>query len=425
MNNRLKHTGALLSLATVLASTSLYGQTPSGLDAGFGAGGKVITEFGGTTSGDWASGVAVQPDGKVVAAGQTNVNGPTDFALARYYPNGTLDPSFGTGGKVITDFAGSNDGARSVAMQPDGKIVAGGWTVANGLIDFALARYNSDGTLDPSFGMGGKVITGFGVTAQGFATAVGLDGKIVVAGYANIDWGYQFALARYNSDGTLDASFGTGGKVTTPFGDPGDSSAIAWSIAIQRDGKIVTAGADNSGLALARYNSDGTLDAGFGMGGRVTAYSLNRTFAVALQPDGRIVAAGQANYSDFGLVRYNSNGSLDFSFGAGGRVTTDFAGSRDLAFAVAVRTDGKIVAAGQSFVSSSSPFAPNSDFALARYNSDGSLDPSFGTGGKATTEFAGLADQAMSVAIQPDGKAVAAGSANVNGNSKFGLARYQ
>ena len=109
MNNRLKHTGALLSLATVLASTSLYGQTPSGLDAGFGAGGKVITEFGGTTSGDWASGVAVQPDGKVVAAGQTNVHGPTDFALARYYPNGTLDSSFGTGGKVITDFAGFNE----------------------------------------------------------------------------------------------------------------------------------------------------------------------------------------------------------------------------------------------------------------------------------------------------------------------------
>src|SRR5262249_11173817 len=232
MENRLKN-GALLALAIALASTSLYGQSPiAGLDASFGAGGKVITEFGGTGAGDWASSVVVQPDGKLVAAGQTNVHGPTDFALARYYPNGTLDPSFGTGGKVIMDFAGSDDGARAVALQLDGKIVAGGWSVANGLVSFALARYNSNGTLDTSCGTGGKVITGFGVTAQGFATAVGPDGKIVVAGYANIDWGSQFALARYNSDGTLDTSFGTGGKVTTTFGDPGDSSAVAWSIGI-------------------------------------------------------------------------------------------------------------------------------------------------------------------------------------------------
>lgn len=423
MKNRFRHTGAPLVLLILLASTSLYGQLPSGvLDATFGAGGKVLTTFGGT--GDTASSVAVQPDGKLIASGTTNVRGGTDFALARYLSNGTLDPGFGTGGKVITDVSGSFDGVGSVALQRDGKIVAGGWSVVNSLANFALARYNSNGTLDTSFGSGGKVITWFGgVSAQVFAAALQPDGKIVVAGYANVNGGYDFALARYNSNGALDTTFGAGGKVTTAFGaEQGSSFARAHSLAIQWDGKIVVAGEAFVGafkFALARYNTNGTLDAGFGTGGKaITSFGFNdRAFSVALQPDGKIVAAGMTN-ADFALARYNTNGTLDASFGTGGKARTDFAGSSDGASALAIQWDGKIIAAGQTFRNVSF------DFAVARYNSNGTLDPSFGTGGKAITNFAGLADQAFSIAIQPDGKAVAAGIANVNGNTRFALARY-
>jgi len=434
MKNRYKHTGTLLALTIALASTSLHGQTPSGaLDPSFGTGGKVTTDFGGTI--DYVRAVVVQPDGKLVAAGQSNVHGRTDFALARFFTNGTLDPSFGTGGKVVTDFAGSDDGVMGVALQADGKIVAGGWAVVNnvsssltsvGRSNFALARYNSNGTLDTTFGTGGKITTAVGnYHAQGVAVGIEPDGKIVLAGSAiGADFGWDFAVARYNSNGTLDSSFGTNGTVTTFFGtDPFFSYAFAGSLAIQRDGKIIVAGFaqfDNYEFALARYNSDGTLDPTFGKGGRVdTAFSdYDGAFAVTLQPDGKIVAAGWSNF-DFGLVRYNSDGTLDGSFGAGGNVITDFAGTRDLAFAVAVRPDGKIVAAGQTQV------GYTYDIAVARYNSNGTLDPSFATGGKATTDFAGMTDQAFSVTIQPDGKAVAAGDATVNGNTKFALARYQ
>jgi len=423
MKNRLKHIGALLALAIVPAATSVYGQVPNGgLDASFGWGGKVVTDFGGT--GDGARCVFLQPDGKLVAAGTTNVNGETDFALARYNSNGTLDASFGNGGKVITDF-GSFDGVGSAALQLDGKIVAAGWTVFGNVANFALARYNSNGTLDASFGTNGKVITGFGdVSAQAYAVSLQSDGKIVAAGYANIDGGNEFALVRYTSDGRLDYSFGTGGRVTTAFGiEQGFSFAQANSLVVQWDGKIIAAGQAFVGanqFALARYNSDGTLDASFGTAGETTTRigRNDRAFSVALEPDGRIVASGVTN-ADFALVRYNSNGTLDGSFGAGGKVITDFTGSSDAAMAVAIRSDGKIVAAGQSFVGSSF------DFAVARYNSNGTLDPSFGTNGKVTADFNGFNEQAFSVAVQPDGKTVLAGVANNNGNADFALARYQ
>src|SRR5581483_5691264 len=214
---RLKRLGSLVALASAVASTSIYAQTPGALDASFGRGGRVVTNFGGT--GDMARSVVVQPDGKLVAAGTTNVSGATDFALARYNSDGRLDHSFGTGGKVVTDFAGSYDSVGAVTLQADGKIVAGGWSVVDSIANFALARYNSDGTLDAGFGTEGKVRTDFGgVSSQVFSIALQPDGKIVVAGYANVDGGADFALARYNSDGTVDTTFGSEGKVTTAFG---------------------------------------------------------------------------------------------------------------------------------------------------------------------------------------------------------------
>ncbi|MBI4336543.1 MAG: IPTL-CTERM sorting domain-containing protein [Chloroflexi bacterium] len=329
--------------------------TASGiLDITFGTGGKVATDIEGQGQGP---SVAVQPDGRIVVAGTSSIN---DFTLARYNADGSLDLSFGTGGKVSTDLGGDDRG-HSIAIQGDGRIVVAGVSNTGGTYDFALARYNADGTLDTSFGAGGKVATDFGGDDGGYSVAVQGDGKIVVAGYSYTGGTLNFALARYNASGSLDASFGTGGKVATDFG----GHDYGRSVAIQGDGRIVVAGYSNTGgtlnFALARYNASGSLDASFGTGGKVATdfggYDYGRS--VAIQGDGRIVVAGAAS-SNFAVARYNANGSLDASFGTGGKVTTDFGGD-DAGYSVAIQSDGRIVVAGHSTAGGTL------DFALARY----------------------------------------------------------
>src|SRR5262249_37980543 len=240
---RLKHKSALVGLAVVLAPALIHGQTRTGaLDTSFGTGGTVITDFAGAYAG--AAAVAIQADGKVVAAGTVVGGQRWHFAVVRYNTDGALATGFGPGGRGKTDFGGICEVATSVAVQPDGKIVVVGGSVIGYFNDFALARYNTDGTLDAGFGVGGKVLTDFGVSATAYSIAVQPDGKIVAAGAANIDGNYDFEVVRYNSDGRLDESFGAGGKVSTDFGmlDQGFSWALGYSLAIQPDGHIVVAG---------------------------------------------------------------------------------------------------------------------------------------------------------------------------------------
>jgi len=433
---------ALAALAIALAPTLVHAQTQSGtLDASFGTGGKATASFAAPSS---AGAAAVQPDGKLVAAGAAVVNGQVDFALARYNSDGTLDTSFGSAGLVTTDLGGRYESATALALQSDGKIVLAGGSLGDFFNDFALARYNSDGTLDTGFGTGGTVITKFEnspdgiapgeVSAQAYSVAVQPDGKIVVAGVANIEGEEDFALVRYNADGTLDDSFGAGGKVTTDFGhfEQGFSYAFGNAVAVQLDGKIVVAGqafidGTSFDVALARYESDGTLDWSFGTGGKVTTDFGSRNdvaFSVAALPDGTIVVAGQGNAVrglGFALVRYTSSGTLDDSFGEGGIVTTDF-GIADQGFSLAyaaslaVEPDGRIVAAGRAY------FNGGFHSGLARYISNGTLDASFGTGGKVTVDFQGPYDydEFTNVVVQPDGKIVATVAAQGN----FTLVRY-
>src|SRR5437667_2173 len=376
----------------------------------------------------------LQADGKLVAAGVAKTSRSQDFALARYNPNGSLDATFGTGGKVTTDFAGDDDEAFAEGLQADGKIVAVGVAKTSRSRDFALARYNPNGSLDATFGTGGKVTTDFaGNDDAAFGAVLQSDGKIVAAGGAKTSRSEDFALARYNPNGTLDGTFGTGGKVTTDFNGDDDE---AHALVLQPDGKLVAAGAAklsrSQDFALARYSANGSLDATFGTGGKVTtdfAGNDDAAFALVLQPDGKLGAAGRGEGSrsqDFALARYNANGRLDATFGTGGKVTTDFAGDDDEAHALVLQPDGKLVAAGAAKPSRSQ------DFALARYSANGSLDATFGTGGKVTTDFAGNDDAAFALALQQDGKLVAAGGANV-GRSRtdyrgsgedFALARY-
>ncbi|RLS73949.1 MAG: hypothetical protein DWH99_02165, partial [Planctomycetota bacterium] len=352
---------------------------------------------------------------------------------------GDLDISFDGDGKVTTDFAttefgGALDRAYSVAIQTDGKILAAGRSfTGNGeQYNFALTRYNSNGSLDTTFDGDGKVTTDFGGgDDHAYSISIQSDGKIVVAGESyNGSKRFDFALARYNSNGSLDTTFDGDGKVTTDF-DGGDD--IAYSVAIQSDGKIVVAGkrykvVGGDDFALTRYNSNGSLDTTFDADGKVTtAVGSSNDYArsIAIQSDGKIVVAGNSlngSRSDFALTRYNSNGSLDTTFDGDGKVTTDFGGGDDHAYSISIQSDGKIVVAGFSGIGT----IDSKDFALTRYNSNGSLDTTFDGDGKVTTDFGrNLDDHAYSVTIQRDGKIVVSGmSEHVRGGYDFALARY-
>jgi uncharacterized delta-60 repeat protein len=280
-----------LALTLLIVVPSPVRAADGDLDTTFGSGGIVITDFGGY---DFASALALQSDGKILAAGTTRSGGPSgssNFALARYNSDGSLDTTFGTGGRVTTDSSG--DGS-ALAIRSDGKIVVAG--EARGETSFVLAQYNSDGSLDTTFGSAGKVVRSDFSSSFHIALVLQPDGKIVIAGGRFSD----FAQFRYNSDGSLDTTFGSGGLVTTDFSGRDDE---AYALAIQFDGKIVAAGRTTttsgsvlSDFALARYNSDGSLDASFGTGGKVTTAFPSpfpgAAYAMALQPDGKIVAAG-------------------------------------------------------------------------------------------------------------------------------------
>ncbi|HEY1115312.1 MAG TPA: Calx-beta domain-containing protein [Chitinophagaceae bacterium] len=389
------------------------------LDNSFDGDGKLVTDF--FSDWDYPGSLAIQPDGKLVVAGRAGNprSNSTDFALVRYNAGGDPDNSFGAEGKVLTDFLGA-DGANFVALQNDGKLVVAGATgyLDNYTLDFALLRYNPDGSPDNSFSGDGKVAGYYPVAVSAnFALAVQSDGKVVVGGRANPEQSRRadFGLARYGVDGAPDPSFGTEGTVVTDFfGNLDQLTAVA----LQADGKIVAAGyaiydpvTGRHDFALARYNTDGTLDPTFDGDGKVTtAFTelIGRVAAVAVQPDGKIVVAGTAlhpggRHLDFALVRYNSDGSLDAGFGEGGMVLTDFWGDDDQVSSMVIQSDGRLVVAGTA----AKPGTYES-FVLARYTPEGVLDHSFGEGGWLTTDF-GSWTVASSLAIQKDGKLVVAG----------------
>jgi len=337
---------------------------PNGsLDTTFGNSGKVFTEFIGGYK-DYAYSIAIQTDGKLVVGGSTQdgYNNPS-FALARYNSNGSLDTTFDSDGKVVINL-GSYDVIKSIAILDNGKILVGGHSNKN----FTLLRYESNGSLDPTFGSNGKVITDFG--GQDFIHSIIIlnSGKFIAAGSTDNDGGlsHDFALARYNADGSIDTSFGNSGKVVTDFGTTSDSGE---SLAIQDDGKIILAGKTRYDFALARYNADGSLDTTFGSDGKVTTdFNGNddSAYSVAIQNSGNIVAVG-TDSSNFAVARYSpEDGNLDTTFGTNGKLTTDFNGGYDRALSIAIQGDGNIVVTGKAENSSGAYY---SGFALARYES--------------------------------------------------------
>jgi len=432
---------AAATMLTCVISPQVAQAAAGDLDTTFGIAGMVTTDLNHST--DIANAVALQADGKLVVVGTSykqNDFSDEDFVVTRYNTDGTLDTTFGRGGKVRTDFPGLAAVPSSLVIQPDGKIVVAGgaFPLFTFLGNFEVVRYNPNGSLDSSFGNGGIVTTIFPEGSYASAVALQRDGKIIAAGTLFVDFipgepsNTDFALARYNRDGTPDATFGNSGQVSTDFVGMEDD---AFSVLLQTDGKIIAVGSANNpatyyDFAAVRYLANGAIDTTFGVAGKVSTdfgvAGFDRAQSAALQPDGRIVAAGFAisqngGVQNFAVARYTSNGLLDTTFGASGKNQIDFGSCCQSVYKVLLQSDGKIVTVGYANTESS-----DSDFLLARLNPRGSLDATFGVGGKVRTSFGDLNGGANGAALQSDGKIVAVGFQATFSNqwTNFALARY-
>jgi uncharacterized delta-60 repeat protein len=403
------------------------------LDQTFGKGGKVLTKIDSST--ESVAAIAIQSDSKILLAGTTlpSVFGG-EFLIIRYNTDGSLDKTFGKNGKVITDFNKNNDRAGSCTIQSNGKILVVGST-ANPInpnqTDFAIARYKTDGSLDSSFGSFGELIIDFDNRSD-YASCVALqeDNKIVVTGYTSLENGIEshMALVRLNTDGAIDSTFGTNGKIINA--DFNNDANFNIQVAIQSDGKILISGTTgysyqgNSDFLLVRYSAQGVLDSSFGISGKVsTDFSGYQDFcnAIKIQNDGKIILGGSTSanvsaLSNIALARYNSDGIPDLSFGKDGKVITGYNNQIENGLAMAIQNDHKILVTGHTVI--------NSVYysLLVRYNADGQLDNTFGLQGR-VRNFRGSASYAL--ALQLDKKIITAGiSGAATSNSDVLVIRY-
>jgi uncharacterized delta-60 repeat protein len=374
--------------------------SPGDLDTSFGSGGKKTINFGGT---DDPRVVLVQPNGRIVVAGGGGA--ASSFCVVRLRTNGTLDTTFGSGGKKVIDFGGDDESVFGAALQADGKIVLAG----DSHLKVAVARLKPNGALDASFEGDGKKVFSWGALGRAQAVVVAPNGKILLAGFSGPEGG-NIQVARLKTNGLLDTTFGAGGKAAVDFG--GDDFGMA--MARQADGRILVAGRSSAaGAVVARLRATGTLDPDFDGDGRVTLPGGGSASAVLVQPDRNIVVAGNAMGSGVMTVtRLTPTGALDLTFGAGGTASIDFGSTADLAAGAALQPNGKIVVAGYTQASE--------DVAVARLNANGSPDATFGVAGKATVEF-GVATFGQAVALQANGRIVVAGQKT--GGDDFAVAR--
>ena len=406
-----------------------------GLDLGFGTGGKATVPETGTpprSFGGDRSAMALQADGKIVMAGGSGA----DFILARFNADGSLDRSFGIEGKVVTDM-GSGDfepeEALGVAVQADGKIVVVGHATiptrppAPRLPPtFALTRYDSGGNLDASFGTGGRVSGN--VNGRAHVVAIQPDGKILVAGEFSFESnvsgeGSDITVARFNSNGTLDLGFGGSGTGQLAS-DIGGRVNTARQLVLQSDGRIVVSGTPPGAqhTDLMRFNANGLPDNSFGGNGKLTILGSDVGQGLALQADGKLVLVGTVlgsvspATSRFLLRRLNADGTPDTGFGTAGSVDTALSDNAT-AGGLALQADGRIVVVGTRALS------PNSNFIVARYAADGALDTGFGVGGTLSIDFFQFTDIGENVLVQPDGKILVSGSHQTLRSGGYALAR--
>lgn len=398
------------------------------VDLTFGVQGRVATPVGAGNA--VAQAVAVQPDGKILAVGFAYNGADNDFAVVRYNANGTLDSTFNGNGTILTPIGPSDDEAYSIAIQNDGKFILGGQSHNGVRGDIALARYNENGSLDQSFGDAGRAIIA-ATSGNSLARSVAVDpnGMIAVAGFGFNGPTNDIVTVRLNPNGSPDTGFdgetGNGnGVVVTAVGTGSDQ---AYGVVIQPDGRIVVGGFYNAAAGpdtvLARFETDGRLDTSFGENG-ISKHSFSQdadeALSMALAPDGRIVVAGCIRFgppNDFFIARFLDDGAMDTAFGSNGSLSVPFSSTADIALGVAVQPDGKVVAAG--FGNNGA----NNDFAVVRTTANGEMDPTFGGDGTVLTMVGDATDVANGVAIAPDGGIIAVGR-TVGFFANFGVVRY-
>jgi uncharacterized delta-60 repeat protein len=414
-------------MGSLVLSMRLLGQ-PGDLDPAFGTDGILVEPVGFDNDFAWA--VAIQSDSKIVVAGTTVSSGTQQVAVLRLDPDGTPDRTFGGGdGKVATSVGSGPAVARAVAIQSDSKIVIAGRAQVESSRDFLVLRYLSNGQLDPGFGDSGIVTTPFrGNDDRARAIAIQRDGKIIVAGEADNGSRPEAAIARYHQDGELDLRFNGTGKISTNA----DGPTYISDVAIQSDDKLILAG-DTRNLAgkthtvLFRHGTTGALDPTFGVNGRVVTPigSFFSSFrGLCFRDDGKILAAGvfsNGTSDDIAVVRFNTDGSVDTSFGSSGIATNGQLSLVETTEDVAVQPDGKVIVCGSIAQSGT-----NSDFFVARFLEDGSVDTSFGSGtGIVTTSLGPGLDFAQGLAFQVDGRMVVAGTAHNGTNDDMAVVRLQ
>ncbi len=422
----------------------MWQPTRGELDPGFGSDGKVSVSIAPGTGQDRAFATVVQPDGKVIAAGYCQMGGATgwDICLARLNPDGTLDTTFAGDGTLTIPIApgSGQDLARAVALQPDGRILVAGYCDMGGATgrDFCVARVTADGTLDATFAGDGRLTIAMAPGSnedRAWALGIQPDGRILVVGRCQmgVATGWDFCLARLHPNGTLDTSFAGDGTLTFPIA-PGSGEDFALGVVVQPDGRIVLAGECNMGgastgydICIVRLEADGSFDTTFAGDGRLL-YDISpgngwdAALDVALQPDGKIVTAGWcrrggAGGDAFCMSRVNPDGTLDSTFAGDGKLAFDIApgAGADWGWSVEIQPDGRMLVAGRCDMGGST----GPDFCLARVNPDGTLDTTFGTDGAVTVDIApGTGeDYAWGVGLLPDGGAVATGWCDMGGTT--------
>ncbi|HEY6941436.1 hypothetical protein [Dokdonella sp.] len=434
--------------ATLLAFACTAGAAsaahPGDIDGGFGQGGFVTNDFFGTDERIFA--VAPMRDGRFVATGKvvganaSGDGGSENVAVARYLPNGALDPSFGTGGLFHLDVDGASDEGRAVRVLSDNSVLVGGTLSTSSHSDYGVVKLKADGSLDTTFGepdagtaRRGYVrldIGGVDIHDNPYAMAVQRNGKIVLAGITRVFhdgfWYGQVAVARFTAEGVLDTTFaaGQGYVVLAPFfGAAGDTlSTIALDQAgnLGADDRIVVGGytSGRNTSFLARLTADGAIDTTFNGTGRVTFQAANSggvfsglymLAAARLTADGHIVVVGEGNDRGMAVMRFNANGALDTTFGQNGRSLIKFSGGadEDIAMALALQGNGRIVAAGSA--TNRATGAAHQDFFVGRWNADGTVDTTFGEQGLKVAQVSTVEDGAYAVAVEISGDILAGG----------------
>ncbi len=406
----------------VIAFITGYDVSAQEPDLSFGTNGKVYTSFGSFSS--FCQSMILLPDEKIVSAGY-NTNTTLAILVSRHNADGTPDNSFNSTGSKRVDFGSAYEFCYSVLAQADDKLVLAGSSNGNA----ALARLLPNGDFDGSFSDDGKLTLSFGAGNGSAFQKILLqsDGKIVAIGEAYNTSSFDFAIARFNPDGSVDATFGSEGKTTINFNNYNDFGRNAL---LQPDGKIVVAGAaknnnGNSSVALLRLNADGTLDNTFGTGGKktftISGLADDYAEAVSILENGKLIVGGYTA-GDFLLMRINANGNLDNTFGNNGTTITDFDDFQDKAYALAVDTDGSIYLGGHGYETGNGGLF---HFAVAKYTSNGVPDNTFDSDGKMTIVMGADQSTIFDMAIQPDGKLLFAGqSTNIAGGlTDFALLR--